>query len=59
MFRCNINLNLDVNVVIAGFLCISLLLVAYSKSPRIRTCFFESYTEIGSYFKDTNTNFKV
>ena len=31
----------------------------YSKSPRIRTYFYESQAEIGSYFKDTKTNFKV
>ena len=30
-----------------------------SKSPRIRTYFFESQAEIGSYFKDTKINFKV
>ena len=33
--------------------------IVYSKSPRIRTYFFESQAEISSYFKDTNTNFKV
>ena len=31
----------------------------YSKSLRIRTDFFESQAEIGSYFKGTNTKFKV
>ena len=31
----------------------------YSKSPRIRTYFFESQAEIGSYFKGNKTNFKV
>ena len=31
----------------------------YSKSPRIRTYFFESQAEIGSYFKDTKIKFKV
>ena len=38
---------------------ISLEAFLYSKSPRIRTYFFESQTEIGSYFKGTKTNFKV
>ena len=33
--------------------------MADSKSPRIRTYFFESQAEIGSYFNGTNTNFKV
>ena len=33
--------------------------VSYSKSPRIRTYFFESQAEIGSYFKGTKTNYKV
>ena len=32
---------------------------AYSKSPHIRTYFFDSQTEIGSYFKGTKTKFKV
>ena len=31
----------------------------YSKSPRIRTYFFENQAEIGSYFKGTKTNFNV
>ena len=31
----------------------------YSKSPRIRTYFFESQDEIGSYFKGTKINLKV
>ena len=31
----------------------------YSKSPCIRTYFFESQAETGSYFKDTKINFKV
>ena len=31
----------------------------YSKSPRIRTYFLESQTEIGSYFKGIKTNFRV
>ena len=31
----------------------------YSKSPHIRTYFFESQAEIGSYFKDTMTNIRV
>ena len=30
----------------------------YSKSPRIRTYFFESQAEIGSYFKGTKANFQ-
>ena len=30
-----------------------------SKSPRIRTYFFESQAEIGSIFKGTKTKFKV
>ena len=33
--------------------------IIYSKSPRIRTYFFESQAEIGSCFKGTKTNFKV
>ena len=33
--------------------------VEYSKSPRIRTYFFEIQAEIGSYFIDTKTNLKV
>ena len=31
----------------------------YSKSPRIRTYFFERQAEIGSNFKGTKTNFRV
>ena len=31
----------------------------YSESRHIRTYFFERETEIGSYFKGTNTNLKV
>ena len=31
----------------------------YSKSPHIRTYFFETGAKIGSYFKGTNTNFKI
>ena len=31
----------------------------YSKSLHIRTYFFESQAEIGSYFKDTMTNMRV
>ena len=34
-------------------------LQVYSKSPHIRTYFFESQAEIGSYFKDTMTNIRV
>ena len=30
----------------------------YSKSPHIRTYFFESQAEVGSYFKDTMTNIR-
>ena len=33
--------------------------IKYSKSPRIRTYFFESQAEIGSYFKVTKIHFKV
>ena len=32
---------------------------SYSKSPHIRTYFFEIQAEIGSYFKDTMTNIRV
>ena len=38
---------------------LTMLLITNSKSPRIKTYFFESQTEICSYFKDINTNFKV
>ena len=31
----------------------------YSKSPHIRTYFFESQAETGSHFKDTMTNIRV
>ena len=31
----------------------------YSKSPRMRTYFFERQAEIGSYFKGTKTNSRV
>ena len=31
----------------------------YSKSPHTRTCFLKSHAEIGSFFKGTDTNFKV
>ena len=34
-------------------------IVIHSKSPRVRTCFFESQAEIGSYFKGTKTSFKI
>ena len=33
--------------------------IEYSKSPHIRTYFFEGQAEIGSYFKDTMTNIRV
>ena len=33
--------------------------ISYSKSPHIRTYFFEREDEICSYFKGTNTSFKV
>ena len=38
---------------------IDILLYRYSKSPHIRTYFFESQAEIGSYFKDAMTNIRV
>ena len=31
--------------------------IAYSKSPHIRTYFFEGQAEIGSYFKDTMSGY--
>ena len=34
-------------------------LALYSKSPHIRTYFFESQAEIGSHFKDTMTSIRV
>ena len=33
--------------------------VLYSKSPQLRTYFYESQDEIGSYFKGITTNFMV